>query len=98
MINMKNKLKGISLSIETIIIIAICLLVLITTILFWTEGFNPPAKDILLEKELRIECNNWGRSSNYEYRAETYNNEDYPELSKLHSDAEDAKKFCTGLN
>ncbi len=97
MINMEVKLKGLSLSIETVIIIAVCLLVLITTILFWREGFNPPAKDIILEGQLRTECNNWGRISNNKYDTTTYNAEDYPELNKFHNDAEDAKKFCTGL-
>ena len=95
--NINVKLKGMSLPIETVIIIAVCILVLIATILFWTEGFNPPAKDILLEKELRIECNNWGRISNYEYNAITYNKEDYPELSKIHDNAKDARKFCSSL-
>ncbi|MCK4730311.1 MAG: hypothetical protein KAT28_03255 [Candidatus Aenigmarchaeota archaeon] len=82
-------------------IITVYLLVLITTILFWTEGFNPPAKDIILEGKLRNECFEWNIISVYEYDLNNYANNDYPELQKRYPKTEEgvkmAKKFCVGL-
>ncbi len=90
------KLKGISLSIETIVIIIVCVLVLVVTVLFFSGVFNPGAETVADQAALSKECLEWGwhNHDNDYFKAHL---EDYPALSNTFSgDPVKAEKYCKG--
>ena len=98
---MDNGLKGLSLPIETIVVIVVCILILVIVVLFFGGGFNQPASEITLEGQLKINCNEWGRDSGYQYDKVTYLVPDaYPALQDKYGMTEAgaiaAKKSCIG--
>ncbi len=89
------KLKGVSLSIQTIIIIVISVLVLAVIVLFFTGTFNPAAEGLTSEANLQKECNKWRRhfySSDYFFSGNCSNLN-----SRFNNDATKAKEYCTGM-
>jgi len=89
-------LKGVSLSIETIVIIVICVLVLVVVALFFSGTFNPPASGIGEEAKLQKECNEW-RWHFYSNDTNVFNNNTYPNLwNQFNKDPEKARKYCEG--
>ncbi len=89
------KLKGVSLSIETIIVIVICVLVLAVVVLFYTGIFNPAALGLTSEANLWKECNEWRRHS---YSSDYFFSGNCSNLnSNFNSNATKAKEYCTGM-
>lgn len=93
-----SKLKGVSLSVETIIIIVICILVLAVIVLFFTGVFNPAGKGITSEANLQKECNEWRE---HFYSNESFNcsssPQNYPNLcNRFNKNYTEAKNYCTG--
>ena len=86
---MDRKFKGVSLSINTVIIIVVCFLVMAVVILFFTGTFNPAANATATEAELKKECLEWQREG---YSYETFFN--YPTLKNNFRNAIFAKMYC----
>ena len=84
-----EKLKGISLSVETIIIITICILVFTVIILFFTGIFKIPSKSLYTEAELNAECMEW---SYHNYDFKEFGN--YTKLKNTYKIAPIAKSWC----
>ncbi len=87
------KLKGVSLSIETIIVIVICALVLITILLFFSGTFTPTAKGVTSEAQLDSECMDW-QGHGYSYKDFSENVDKYPGLLANYKGAITAKRRC----
>ncbi len=86
------KLKGVSLSIQTIIIIVISVLVLAVIVLFFTGTFNPAAEGLTSEANLQKECLDWRR---YSYDYDHFDSTNYPGLEEKFDGAITAKAYCT---
>ncbi len=100
MVNLKKlnniiKLKGVSLSIQTIIIIVISVLVLAVIVLFFTGIFNPAAEGLTSEANLQKECLDWRR---YSYDYDHFDSTNYPGLEEKFDGAITAKAYCSGLS
>lgn len=87
-----SKLKGVSLSIETIIIIVICVLVLVVVILFFTGIFNPSGEGLTSEANLWRECMDWQKSG-FDYTE--FDN--YPGLNEKYKVEIVAENVCRGI-
>lgn len=86
------RLKGISLSIETIVIIIVCVLVLVVVVLFFTGVFNPGAKTAGEQSSLSKECLEWGW---HFYSNESYNCSNYTNLcNQFGNNDTKARNFC----
>ena len=86
-----NKLKGVSLSIETVIIIIVCVLVLAVIVLFFMGVFKLPSEGVYSEAELTAECMDW---SHYSYDFEKFETL-CPKLNDTYKIAIVAKNWCT---
>jgi flagellar basal body-associated protein FliL len=87
---MVNKLKGVSLSIQTIVVVVIALLVLITVSFFFFSGFNPASSGIYSEADARKQCLEWMRD---DFADSAYTN--YPALDAVYGGKDEARKACT---
>jgi len=85
--------KGISLPINTIIIIIVCFLVLLAIIMFFTGTFSPAANTTKTESELRNECWKWQRT----LYTDTLSSTEYPLLNTTFNNITEAKRYCTGI-
>ncbi|MCK4429229.1 MAG: hypothetical protein KAU95_02545 [Candidatus Aenigmarchaeota archaeon] len=84
------ELKGISLSIETIIILIVCVLVLVVSILFFTDVYNRGAEVTLEQQKLSAECLKWDRHSHDHALLENY-----PTLNEVFDgDPIKAEEYC----
>ena len=90
------KLKGISLSIETIIVLIICVLVLVVTTLFFSGAFAPGAESTVEQSALTRECLEWSwHKCDHTYFEE--NIEEFPALNKnFKGDPVKAEDYCPG--
>lgn len=85
--------KGLSLPINTVIIIIVAFLVLVAVLLFFTGTFSPAANTTKAESELRSECWEWQRS----LYTDPLDYADYPNLNTSFDNATEAKSYCTGM-
>lgn len=91
------KLKGVSLSIETIIVLIICVIVLVVTTLFFSGVFNPGAETAADQSSLSRECLKWSwQSYNHTYFENNLKN--YPVLNKtFNGNPIGAENYCLGV-
>jgi len=75
--------KG-SLSIETMIIIVMCLFVLILSILYVTNMSKPVVNSTVSTATLYSECNNWRL---FGYNSDSFSQKDYPALFQTYGSA-----------
>ena len=92
---MRTKLKGVALSIETIIIIVICAVVLVLIALFFPSIFNFTGSEIIFQGDLEKECLDWQK---YDYDPAYFSEDFYPKLSARFGDASAARSYCTAIS
>ncbi len=92
------KLKGISLSIETIVILIVCVIVLVVTTLFFSGVFNPGAETVGDQSSLSRDCLRWSwHKQDHEHYKDHL--KDYPALNKTFGNNPlEAENYCLGTN
>lgn len=91
---MNRRFKGVSLSIETIIIIVLCVLVLVLISIFVLNAFNPTGEQITSDAQLNAECSEWRR---YGHDYNLFTEENYPGLVQKYKFAPIAESYCSNM-